>query len=187
MGRHPTRWLLGGLMTVSAMLSACGGGGDDDERTNVLAVSQGTARVPTGNYQLDMSDVAAAPARISTAGQLIEGLTPEHDDFDFFILFRVDDPSKFVVFFYPGMDAAGTTTYACHSANWALSDLQAIDAAPEIDLDLGAMGGTLPVCPSNVEIDANAHRIRIRQLALQRVSAPAESIVISTTLQYKLP
>lgn len=186
MSRHPTRWLLGGLLTVSALLSACGGGGDD-ERTNELTVNQGTARVPAGNYALDMSDVAAAPARISTAGQLIEGLTPEHADFDFFVLFRVDDPSKFAVFFYPGMDSAGTTTYACHSANWALSDLQAIDAAPEIDLDLGALGGTLPVCPSNVEIDANAHRIRIRQLALQRVSAPAESVVISTTLQYKLP
>lgn len=187
MSRHPTRWLLCGLMTVSAMLYACGGGGDDKERTNVLAVSQGIARVPTGNYDLDMSDAAAAPARITTAGQLIEGLTPEHADFDFFILFRVDDPSKFVVFFYPGMDLPSATTYACHSANWALSDLQAIDAAPEIDLDLGAMGGTLPVCPSNIEIDANAHRIRIRNLALQRVSAPTESIVISTTLQYKLP
>ncbi len=187
MSRHPTRWLLGGLLTVSAMLSACGGGGDDSERSNVLTVNQGTARVPAGNYALDMSDVAAAPARIATAGQLIEGLTPEHADFDFFVLFRVDDPGKFVIFFYPGMDSAGTTTYGCHSASWALSDLQAIDAAPEIDLDLGAMGGTLPVCPSDVEIDANAHRIRIRQLALQRVSAPAESIVISTTLQYKLP
>ncbi|WP_058088462.1 hypothetical protein [Aquabacterium parvum] len=187
MSRHPTRWLLGGLLTVSALLYACGGGGDDSERSNVLTVDQGTARVPAGNYALDMSDAAAAPARIATAGQLIEGLTPEHADFDFFVLFRVDDPSKFAVFFYPGMDSAGTTTYGCHSANWALSDLQAIDAAPEIDLDLGAMGGAVPVCPSNVEIDANAHRIRIRQLALQRVSAPAESIVISTTLQYKLP
>ena len=62
MSRHPTRWLLGGLLTVSAMLSACGGGGDDSEKTNVLTVNQGTARVPAGTYTLDMSDAAAAPA-----------------------------------------------------------------------------------------------------------------------------
>ena len=187
MFRQPKRKLLCGLLSAIVMLTACGGGGEDNNDTNVLVVEQGTARVASGRYTLDLSDSAAAPARITTVGQQIEGLTPEHADFDSFIMFRVDDPSKFVIFFYPGMDSAGTTTYACHSASWSLSDLQAIDAGPDIDLDLGAMGGTLPTCPASVEIDANAHRIRIRNLVLQRVSAPSESIVISTTLQYRLP
>ena len=187
MSRQPTRWLLGGLVSTFVLLSACGGGGDDTDKTNVLTIEQGTALVASGTYALDVSDAVAAPARITTAGQLIEGIAPEHPDFDSFVLFRVDDPSKFVMFIYPGMISACNTTYACRSTNWALSELQAIDAAPEIDLDLGALGGTLPVCAANVDIDASAHRIRIRKLPLQRVSLPAESIVISTTLQYKLP
>lgn len=174
-------------LTAVGTLTACGGGSSDDERTNMLTIEQGTALVATGNYALDLSDAAAAPARITTVGQLIEGLTPEHPDFDTFVMFRVDDPSKFVLFFYPGMNAAGLTTYACRSNNWALSELQAIDAGPDLDLDLAALGGTLPVCAGGVEIDANAHRIRIRRLPLQRVSAPGESIVISVTLQYRLP
>lgn len=184
--RRRLRGLMLPLLVPAAALTACGGG-SEDERTNVLTVEQGTALVATGNFALDLSDAAAAPARINTVGQLIEGLTPEHPDFDTFVMFRVDDPGKFVLFFYPGINAAGPTTYACRSNSWSLSDLQAIDAGPEIDLDLAALGGTLPVCAGGVEIDAAAHRIRIRRLPLQRVSAPTESIVISVTLQYRLP
>lgn len=190
MGRHVTRWLVVGLVPVLAALSAAHGiGSHDREQTTPFAVAHGSALVANGSYAIDVSDEVAAPARITTAGQQVEGLALHHASFEGFVLFRVDDPSKFVMFVYPGMHAAGTTTYACHSDNWSLSELQAIDAAPEIDLDLGKLGGTLPVCSQNidVDVDARAHRIRIRELPLQRVSAPDERIVVSTTLQYRLP
>lgn len=187
MGRQPTRWLLGGLVAALAMLSAHGIASHGREQASPFTVTRGSALVAKGHYAIDMSDEVAAPARITTAGQQIEGLTLHHASFDGFVLFRVDTPRKFVMFLNPGMNTAGASTYACRSANWSLSELQAIDAAPEIDLDLGKLGGTLPVCAPNIEIDAHAHRIRLRELPLQRVSAPDERIVVSTTLQYKLP
>lgn len=187
MGRQVTRWLLFGLVPVLAMLSAHGIASHEQDQVAPFTVTNGSALVARGRYTIDVSDEVAAPARITTAGQQIEGLALHHPDFESFVLFRVDDPSKFAVFLYPGMNAAGATTYACRSANWSASELQAIDDAPEIDLDLGRLDGTLPTCAPNVEIDAHAHRIRIRDLPLQRVSAPAERIVVSTKLQYRLP
>lgn len=187
MNRRQTRRLLCGLVPVLAIVSAHGFVSSGNAPATELTVAHGSALVAHGRYAIDVSDEVAAPARIITAGQQIEGIALHHAELESFVLFRVDDPSKFVMFLYPGMNAAGTTTYACRSANWSLAELEAIDAAPEIDLDLGKLGGTLPVCAPNVEVDANAHRIRIRKLALQRVSAPTESIVVSTTLQYKLP
>lgn len=189
MGRQATRWLLGGLVPVLAMLSAHGLVSHDQDTDQAIpfAVAHGSALVATGRYTIDVSDEVAAPARITTAGQQVEGLALHHAHFEGFVLFRVDDPGKFIMFLYPGMTAPGATTYACRSARWSLSELQAIDDAPEIDFDLGKLNGTLPTCAPNVQIDASAHRIRIHDLPLQRVSAPDEHIVISTTLQYKLP
>lgn len=189
MGRQATRWLLGGLVPVLAMLSAHGIASNDQgkDQATPFTVTQGSTLVAAGRYAIDVSDEVAAPARITTAGQQVEGLALHHAQFEGFVLFRVDDPGKFVMFLYPGMNAPGATTHACRSANWSLSELQAIDDAPEIDLDLGRLDGTLPTCAPNIEIDVSAHRIRIRDLPLQRVSAPAERIVVSTTLQYRLP
>lgn len=186
MTRRQISRLLCGLVPVLAILSAHGGF-DERDQTTPFTIAHDTALVNHGSYPIDLSDEAAAPARITTAGQHIEGITLHHAAFDSFVLFRVDDPGKFVMFLYPGMNAAGTTTYACRSAGWSVDELQAIDAAPEIDLGLAALGGTLPVCASNIEVDASAHRIRIRELPLQRVSAPAERIVVSATLEYRLP
>ncbi len=190
MGRQATRWLLGGMVPVLALLSAHGIASHEQDQATPFTVAHGSELVAHGRYAIDVSDEVAAPARITTAGQQVEGLTLHHARFDSFVLFRVDDPGKFVMFLYPGMNAAGATTYACRSADWSLSELQAIDAAPEIDLDLGRLGGTLPVCATQlaeIEVDARAHRIRLRELPLQRVSAPDERIVVSTTLQYQLP
>lgn len=187
--RHGMRWLVGGLVPVLALLSAHGIASHGQEPATPFTVTQGSALLSSGHYTIDVNDEAAAPARITTAGQQIEGLALHHASFEGFVLFRVDDHSKFVVFLYPGMNAAGPTTYACRSDSWSASELQAIDDAPEIDLDLGKLGGALPTCaPSvTVEVDAAEHRIRIRELPLQRVSAPEERIVVSTTLQYRLP
>src|SRR3989344_4114081 len=189
MGRQATRWLLGALVSVPAMRSAQGIASHDRGKDPAppSTVTQGSARVAAGRYTIDVSDEVAAPARITTAGQQVEGLARPPAQFEGFVLFRVDDPGKFVMFLYPGMNAPGATPHACRSANWSLSELQAIDDAPEIDLDLSRLDGTLPTCAPNIEIDVNVHRIRIRDLPLQRVSAPAERIVVSTTLQYKLP
>lgn len=186
MGRQVTRWLLCGLVPVLAMLSAHGIASHGQAQTAPFTVNQGSALVASGGYTIEMSDEVAQPARITTAGQHIEGLALHHARFESFVLFRVDDPEKFVLFLYPGMHAAGQTTYACRSAAWSLHELQAIDEAPEIDLDLGKLGGTLPTCETKVAIDAIERRIDIRSLPLQRVSVPDERIVISTTLRYQL-
>jgi len=189
MNRRQAGRLLWGLVPVLAILAAQGRQGDDaapSTPTTPFAVTHGSALVPNGRYLLDVSDTVATPARITTAGQQIEGLSLHHADFEGFVLFRVDDPAKFAMFMYPGARHPGATTYACRSANWSPSELQAIDDAPEIDLHLAALGGQMPVCPTDVEIDAVAHRIRIRDLPLQRVSAPAEAVRVSTTLQYHL-
>lgn len=185
--RQRMRWLLGGLVPVLAMLSAHGIASHGLDPATPFIVAQGSALVAPGSYAIDVSDEVAAPARIATAGQQIEGLALHHPRFEGFVLFRVDDPRKFVMFLYPGMNAAGVTTYACRSDNWSLGELQSIDDAPEIDLDLRKLGGTLPVCAPNVEIDASTHRIRISELPLHRVSVPEERIVVSSTLQYRLP
>lgn len=185
--RQGMRWLLCGLVPVLAMLSAHGIASHDQDPAASFTVAHGSTLVAQGSYAIDVSDEVAAPARIATAGQQVEGLALHHASFEGFVLFRVDDPGKFVMFLYPGMNAAGTTTYACRSEGWSEGELQAIDDAPEIDLDLGKLGGALPVCAPKVEIDAGAHRIRIRELPLQRVSAPGERIVVSSTLQYRLP
>ncbi len=185
--RQGMRWLLCGLVPVLAMLSAHGIASHGQEQSSPFTVTHGSALVPHGHHTLDVSDEVAAPARIATAGQHVEGLSLHHERFEGFLLFRVDDPGKFVMFLYPGMNTPGTTTYACRSGSWSLSELQAIDNAPEIDLNLDKLGGTLPVCAPKVEVDASAHRIRIRELPLQRVSVPDERIVVSSTLQYRLP
>lgn len=185
--RQGMRWLLCGLVPVLALLSAHGIASHDREQASPFTVTHGSALVAKGSYAIDMSDEVAAPARITTAGQQIEGFTLHHASFDGFVLFRVDDPGKFVMFLNPGMKAAGASTYACRSATWSPDELQAIDAAPEIDLDLGKLGGALPVCAPNIDVNASAHRIRLRELPLQRVSAPDERIVVSSTLQYQLP
>lgn len=191
MGRRATRWLLCGLVPLLALLSAHGiashGLEHASARPTSFTVTRGSALLPSGRYTVDVSDEVAAPARITTAGQQVEGLALHHANFEGFVLFRVDAPRKFVVFLYPGMHAAGVTTHACRSAEWSPSELQAIDEAPEIDLDLDKLGGALPVCAPGVEADASAHRIRIRELPLHRVSAPSEHVVVSSTLRYQLP
>lgn len=187
--RHGMRWLLCGLVPVLALLSAHGIASHGQDPVTPFTVVHGSALVASGNYAIDVSDEVAAPARITTAGQQVEGIALHHARFEGFVLFRVDDPGKFVMFLYPGMNTAGATTYACRSDSWSQGELQAIDNAPEIDLDLAKLGGTLPTCAPNlaVEVDADAHRILIRELPLHRVSVPDERIVVSTTLQYRLP
>lgn len=188
MTRRQISRLLCGLVPVLAVLAARGSWGEGSPSPSAeFTVAQGSALVAPGRYTLDLSDAAAAPARILTAGQQIEGLALNHVGLEGFVLFRVDSPDKFAVFVYPGAHAAGASTYACRSAAWSQGELQAIDDAPEIDLGLAALGGALPVCTSDVEADARAHRIHIRGLPLQRVSAPDERIVVSTLLQYRLP
>ena len=187
MGRQVTRWLLCGLVPVLAMLSAHGIASHAQEHTAAFNVTQGSALVANGAYTIALSDEVVTPARITTAGQVIEGLAMHHARFESFVIFRVDAPEKYVMFLYPGMSAAGASTYGCRSAQWEIDELRAIDDAPEVDLDLAKLGGSLPVCAPKVDIDAAARRIRISDLPLQRVSTPSDSIVISTTLQYRLP
>ena len=76
MGRQATRWLLVGLVPVLAMLSAHGiaSHDQDTDQATPLTVTHGSALVATGRYTIDVSDEVAAPARITTAGQQVEGL-----------------------------------------------------------------------------------------------------------------